>query len=109
LYQNNYILLKYKMDAVKTIESQVMSIAPEFRDQSLNAVVAGFAFASAIAWMDAVRWFISSFVKVSKNGGSYYLLTALLTTLLSIVVYIIVSRLSKNVKKPSDTVYAVTA
>ena len=43
------------MDAVKSLESQVMAIAPQFRDQSLNAVVAGFAFASAIAWMDAVR------------------------------------------------------
>lgn len=97
------------MDAVKTLESQVMNIAPEFRDQSLNAVVTGFAFASAVAWMDAVRWFISSFVKVSKNGGSYYLLTALLTTLLSIVVYMIMSRLSKNVQKPKQAVYAVTA
>ena len=97
------------MDAVKSLESQVMAIAPQFRDQSLNAVVAGFAFASAVAWMDAVRWFISSFVKVSKNGGSYYLLTALLTTLLSILVYVIVSRLSKNIRKPEHTMYAVTA
>lgn len=94
---------------IKAAEKDIMSIVPTLRDDSLAAVVAGFAFASAVSWMDAVRWLIASLVKVSKNSGSYYLLTALLTTLLSIVVFMVIQRLSPGVKKPSKPVYAVTA
>ena len=67
------------MDPVKT----TISIAQQLESQSLNSIVAGFSFASALAYMDLVRWLISQVVKVNKNGGYYYLLTALLTTLLS--------------------------
>jgi hypothetical protein len=35
------------------------------------SVSAGFFFATAIAWMDVIRWTISQLVNVSKNGGSY--------------------------------------
>jgi putative effector of murein hydrolase len=37
-----------------------------------------------------------------------YALTALFTTLLSVIVYMVISRISKRVKKPSAPVYAVT-
>jgi len=36
----------------------VLDFATQVESQSLNAVVAGFAFASAIAWMDVVRYLI---------------------------------------------------
>jgi hypothetical protein len=55
-----------------------------------------------------VRWLVNQVVKVSKNGGMNYTLTALFTTLLSIVVYLAVSRLSTRVQKPSQPLYAVT-
>jgi len=93
------------MDPVKS----TLAIASQLESQSLNSIVAGFSFASAIAYMDLVRWIISQVVKVNKNGGYYYLLTALLTTLLSILVYMLVSRVSKQVKPPAGAVYAVTA
>ena len=93
------------MDIVKT---QAIAIGTQFEVQALNAVVAGFSFASAIAWMDAVRWMISQVVKIPKNGGSYFFLTALVTTLLSIVVYMLLSRVSKKVTAPAAPVYAVT-
>jgi uncharacterized membrane protein YkvI len=89
------------MDTVTTISKQ-------FETQSLNAVVAGFSFASAIAWMEAVRWILSNVIKTNKNGGIQVLLTALFTTLLSIVVYMVLSRVSKNVAAPQSPVYAVS-
>lgn len=94
------------MDAVKT---NAVILSGKFEGQALNAVVMGFSFASAIAWMDAVRWIISQVIKVPKNGGSYFLITALLTTLLSIVVYMVLSSISNKVTPPAQTVYAVTA
>jgi hypothetical protein len=58
--------------------------------------------------MDAVRWIISQVVKVPKQGGAYYFLTAILTTLLAIVVYVVLSQVSKKVKEPPSPVFAVT-
>ena len=86
------------------------SLALQLEAQSLNSIVAGFSFASAIAWMDVVRWIISQVVLVSKNGGQYYVLSALFTTLLAIVVYMVVKTLIKNVeiKEPGQPIYAVT-
>ena len=89
------------MDMLKAVGSQLES-------QSLNAVVAGFSFASAIAWMDLVRWIISQVVKMPKNGGAYFALTALITTLLSIFVYMVLSTVSKKVSQPIQPMYAVT-
>lgn len=86
------------------------NIALQLESQSLNSVVAGFSFASAIAWMDVVRWVISQVVVVSKNGGQYYVLSALFTTLLAIVVYMVIKAIAFNVKinEPQQPMYAVT-
>ena len=75
----------------------VTLISQELESQSLNAVVAGFSFAAALSWMDLVRWLVNQVVKVNKNGGMNYTLTALFTTLLSIVVYLSISRVSTRV------------
>jgi uncharacterized membrane protein required for colicin V production len=83
-------------------------IASEIETQSLTAIVAGFSFAAALSWLDLVRWSIHQVVKVQKNGGANYALTAVITTLLSVIVFIIVSRLSRRVQKPLNPVYAVT-
>ena len=93
------------MDPVKT----TVMIAQQLETQSLNAIVSGFSFASAIAYMDLVRWMISQVVKVNKNGGQYYLLTALLTTLLSIIVYMVVRNFIQPDIKQSQPIYAVAA
>jgi di/tricarboxylate transporter len=86
----------------------VTLISQELESQSLNAVVAGFSFAAALSWMDLVRWLVNQVVKVNKNGGMNYTLTALFTTLLSIVVYLSISRVSTRVQKPVQPLYAVT-
>ena len=93
---------------MSTAAETVTLISQELESQSLNAVVAGFSFAAALSWMDLVRWLVNQVVKFSKNGGMNYTLTALFTTLLSIVVYLAVSRVSNRVQKPSQPLYAVT-
>jgi len=83
-------------------------VATEFEAQSLNAIVAGFSFAAALSWMDLVRWMTHQVVKVQKNSGMNYAITALITTLLSIVVYMVLARASKRVVKPVAPIYAVS-
>jgi hypothetical protein len=90
--------------AMKTVDL----VTQELQSQTLNSIVGGFSFAAAMAWMDFVRWIITQVVKVPKNGGSQYALTALLTTLLSIIVYMLISRINGRVKKPAQPVFAIT-
>ena len=84
------------------------AILGTFESQSLNSIVAGFSFASAIAWMDVVRWIIANLIKVNRSSGSFILLAAVLTTILSIVVFMVLSRVSPKVQQPQSTIYAVT-
>ena len=90
------------------MSAQLINVASQLETQSVNAIVAGFSFASALAWMDVVRFIIGNLVKVNKNGAQYVLLTALMTTLLSIIVYMIIARFSKKVAPPMQPQYAVT-
>jgi len=90
------------------VAETVTLVARELESQSLNAVVAGFSFAAALSWMDLVRWLVNQVVKVNKNGGMNYTLTALFTTLLSILVYVGISRVSTKVTKPAQPIFAVT-
>ena len=90
------------------VAETVTLVARELESQSLNAVVAGFSFAAALSWMDLVRWTVNQVVKVNKNGGMNYTLTALFTTLLSILVYVGISRVSTRVQKPAQPIFAVT-
>ena len=88
------------MDTIKTVSGEIEA-------QSLNAIVAGFSFAAAISWMDVTRWVIPQIVSIQKNGGAYYLLTALFTTLLSVIIFMVMSRLSSRVVKPNAPIYAI--
>ena len=90
--------------------SSLMNIATMIESQSLNAIVAGFSFASAVAWMDVVRYIISQVINVNRNGGNYYLLTALFTTILAVVIYLITKAVAFNIQvnEPQAPVYAVT-
>lgn len=99
--QRKIFVINNKMSGVAT------QILKEVQSNSLNAVVGGFAFASAIAWLDVVRWLVSSFIDMPKTSGPYFIVSALLTTLVSVIVYMIISRWIKDIKKPS-VVYGVT-
>jgi di/tricarboxylate transporter len=90
--------------ALKTVDI----VTQELQTQTLNSIVGGFSFAAAMSWMDFIRWLITQVVKVPKNGGVQYALTAVLTTLLSVVVYMIISNINGRVKKPAQPVFAIT-
>ena len=83
-------------------------VSQELQNQTMNSIVGGFSFAAAMSWMDFVRWSITKIIKVPKNGGSQYVLTALLTTLLSVVIFLIVAAINGRVSKPAQPVYAIT-
>lgn len=91
----------------KQATAQAVSISEQVKAQSLTAIVGGFSFASAIAWMDAVRWMISQVVKVQRNGGSYYILTALFTTLLAVIAFTVINNFVGKVDQPDEPIYAV--
>lgn len=92
------------------MSSVVTEFSREFELHSANAVVAGFSFASALAWMDLVRWMISKVLTSGKNNGMSLAITAVMTTIISILVFMLVSRVSRTkVEKPKQPIYAVTA
>lgn len=93
---------------MSSAQEVVKTVASELEVQSLNAIVGGFAFAAALSWMDLVRFLVQAIVRVKNNGGAHYALTALLTTVLSIAVFLVVRALNKDVKRPSQPIYAVT-
>jgi hypothetical protein len=88
----------------------ISAIALQLEAQSLNSVVGGFAFASALAWYSLVKVIVASVVRVSAEGLKGTALTALFTTLLAIVVYMAIKALAFNVKinDPQQPTFAVT-
>ena len=86
----------------------IRSVANELEVQSLNSIVGGFAFAAALSWMDLVRFLVQAVVQVKNNGGAHYVLTALFTTLLSILVFMIIRTFNKKVERPEQPMYAIT-
>jgi hypothetical protein len=96
------------MSAVSSALKTVDIVTQELQTQSLNSIVGGFSFAAAMSWMDFIRWAITQVVRVPKNGGTQYALTAVLTSLLSIIVFMVISRINGRVKKPAQPVYAIT-
>jgi F0F1-type ATP synthase assembly protein I len=90
------------------VKAQMFSVVGQLEGQALNSLVAGFSFASAIAWMDVVRMLVAMAVKSNRQGAIPLTMTALTTTLLSILVFMLVSRFSTRVKEPTAPVFAVT-
>lgn len=79
----------------------------DFETQSLTAVVAGFSFAAALSWMDLIRWLLSQVVKGKNNSGISLSATAIVTTILSVIVYNLVSMARPRIQQ-SQPVFAVT-
>lgn len=91
-----------------TVMSSVSLVTQELQTQSLNSIIAGFSFAAAMSWVDVTRWLTQQLIKMPRNGGAHYTLTAIATTLLSIIVYMVISRISDRVTKPAQPVFALT-
>lgn len=94
---------------LKEVESQALLVGQQVKAQSLQSLVTGFSFAAAIAWMDVARWMMTTLVKVPRNGGSHYVLTALMTTLIGVVMFQLVNRFSgdKVERRPVQLAVAV--
>jgi hypothetical protein len=92
---------------IDTAKTLTMDVAGQLEGQSLNAVVAGFSFASAIAWMDVVRALVAMVVRSNRQTPGALTTTAVMTTLLSILVFMQMTRLSRRVKAPQQPMYAV--
>jgi hypothetical protein len=87
----------------------LQQIARDVQAQSISSMLGGFSFAAAIAWMDVVRFIIANLIKTPKNGGMYYLITALMTTLLAVMVFTVLNMVTKeDLKRPDQPVFAVT-
>jgi hypothetical protein len=82
------------------------SSAEMFQERMLESVATGFYFAAAVAWMDVVRAVLTKTVKIKNNSQSFFLITAAVTTLISALVSIVISKIDKNVKA-AKPVYAV--
>jgi len=96
------------MSAVSSAIKTVDLVTQELQTQTLNSIVGGFSFAAAMSWMDFIRWSITQLIKVPKNGGTQYALIAILTSLLSVIVYLVISNINGRVQKPVQPVYAIT-
>ena len=90
------------------MSSIIRSTISTVESQAICAIVAGFSFASAISWMDVVRWIIANLIKVNKSSGSFTLLAAVLTTLLAVVVFMVLKMVQPELQQPSQPMYAVT-
>jgi hypothetical protein len=93
--------------AIARVGDTLENVAKQLESQSLTALTQGFFFAAALSWMDVARSVIGQFIKGNKNGPVPLTLTALATTLLSIVVFIIISTVSPKVSRPAQPTYAV--
>jgi hypothetical protein len=87
--------------------SDIKKLPVQAANDSLNFIVAGFSFASALAWMDVVRWFISAFVNVKSNSGTHYIGTAIITTVLTVVIFMLLTKSGLKFTK-TQPIYAVT-
>ena len=84
------------------------SLASSVETQGLNSLVGGFSFASALAWYGVVQAIIEKYVKQGP-GIQAHLMAALLTTLLSILVFMLIKNFYRaDLKEPQQAVFAVT-
>lgn len=89
--------------------SSLLSLATTVEAQGLNSIIAGFSFASALAWYGVVQAVIEKYVKAGP-GIQAHVIGALVTTLLSILVFMVLKAFIKNVeiKEPGQPLFAVT-
>ena len=73
--------------------------------QSLNL---GFMLAAALAWNEAVKFFISRSIRLNRGSPYYFVYYALTTTLLAAIVFTITRKyIDTSISKP-NIMYAVT-
>jgi ABC-type amino acid transport system permease subunit len=89
--------------------STLVSAAVEVESFALNAIVGSLFFTASLSVLDLVRFWVSAMIQVPRNTGSFFLITALLTTLLAVLGYMAIKFAARNVtiQKPGQ-IYALT-
>jgi hypothetical protein len=89
--------------------STLVSAAVEVESFALNAIVASLFFTASLSWLDYTRSIVSMLIQVPRNTGSFFLITALLTTLLAVLGYMLIKFAARNVTIQKTTpIMAVT-
>lgn len=89
--------------------STLVSAAVEVESFALNAIVGSLFFTASLSWLDFVRSLVSALIQVPRSTNSFFLVTALLTTLLAVVAYMVVKFAARNVTiQKAQPVFAVT-
>jgi len=85
------------------------SVIVEVESVALNSIVGASGLVAALTWLDVVRTLVARVIKVPQDTLGHSVIAALLTTLLSVIVYMIVKYTARNitVQRPGQ-VFAVT-
>jgi len=99
----------YLRHATKNISNDISQILNQTYISSLNYIIIGFMLASALAWNEAVKFFIGRSIRFNKGNPMYYIYYAISLTVFSALVYTFTKKYINNKVKDPNIMYAVTA
>ena len=89
------------MEAVQTMTSQ-------FYNVSLAYINMAFVLAAALAWNEVIRFMISKMIKVPKHKLFGFLMYAILTTIIAVLVFQLTKTLLKGDIMRPQPIIAIT-
>ena len=85
-----------------------MGIAATVEAQGVNSLLGGLSFAAALSWYGVIQAIIEKYVKQGP-GIQAHVIAALVTTLLSVIVFMLAKKFITNVEiKETSPMFAVT-
>ena len=88
--------------------SSIMGIASTVESQGVNSLLGGLSFAAALSWYGVIQAIIEKYVKQGP-GIQAHVIAALVTTLLSVIVFMLAKKFITNVEiKETSPMFAVT-
>jgi uncharacterized membrane protein YwzB len=85
-----------------------MGITSTVEAQGVNSLLGGLSFAAALSWYGVIQAIIEKYVKQGP-GIQAHVIAALVTTLLSVVVFMLAKKFITNVEiKETSPMFAVT-
>ena len=89
--------------------SSIMGIAATVEAQGVNSLLGGLSFAAALSWYGVIQAIIEKYVKQGP-GIQAHVIAALVTTLLSVIVFMLAKKFITNVevREPGAPLFAIT-
>ena len=88
--------------------SSIMGIASTVEAQGVNSLLGGLSFAAALSWYGVIQAIIEKYVKQGP-GIQAHVIAALVTTLLSVIVFMLAKKFITNVEiKETSPLFAIT-